>query len=86
LLSKFFSRQFFFVQKDFPFPKYQKKNWREKIYLAKKFLTWQKRFVLFYTTFIFDPCLSSLWVDKDTTGILFDPKIGGIFGERCGEF
>jgi hypothetical protein len=30
LLSEFFPAKIFFVQKDFPFPKYQKKFWREK--------------------------------------------------------
>jgi hypothetical protein len=32
----FFSRQIFFAQKDFPFPRYQKKFWWEKNQLSKK--------------------------------------------------
>jgi hypothetical protein len=32
----FFPPNFFFAQKDFPFPKYRKKFWREKNQLSKK--------------------------------------------------
>jgi hypothetical protein len=32
----FFPPKFFFAQKDFPFPKYQKMFWREKSQLSKK--------------------------------------------------
>jgi hypothetical protein len=36
-LKNFFAKLiFFFAQKDFPFPKYQKKFWREKNELSKK--------------------------------------------------
>jgi hypothetical protein len=42
LQSKFFSRQFF-AQKNFPFPKYRKKIWREKNLLCKEVFKLSKR-------------------------------------------
>jgi hypothetical protein len=36
VLSKLFSCQIFFAQKDFHFPKYQKNTWREKIKKVSK--------------------------------------------------
>jgi hypothetical protein len=39
----FFPPNYFSAQKDFPFPKYQKKFWREKNQLSKKFFNLAKK-------------------------------------------
>jgi hypothetical protein len=39
----FFPAKFLFAQKDFPFPKYQKKIWREKNQLCKKVFLLSKK-------------------------------------------